>query len=208
FGNPWLFALAIFGVNVVTVAVLRTLLPSMIVPFAGVAVFAHKAYETGVVLAPVDATVAKLMIPHSLTLVIEFQAYALVMLGAYLLGKAWLRPAAVGAPDRRRGYLRGLQQAGWLTLPALALFVIGAIYEAFSLIFIAPPLVAGCPPPAGETTLPVPVPHGAGSTGTTRGNGVSRGLAPVRSATEEQDAQTAEALDHSAGLHVRGMASR
>ncbi|GAA1119379.1 stage II sporulation protein M [Nocardiopsis composta] len=143
FGNPWLFALAIFGVNVLTVAVLRILLPSMIVPFAGVAVFAHKAYETGVILAPVDATVAKLMIPHSLTLVIEFQAYALVMLGAYLLGKAWLRPAAVGAPDRRRGYLRGLQQAGWLTLPALALFVIGAIYEAFSLIYIVPPLVAG-----------------------------------------------------------------
>ena len=143
FQNPWLFAAAILGVNVVTVAALRILLPSMIVPFAGIAAFAHKAYETGVVLAPVDATVAKPMIPHSLTLIIEFQAHALVMLGAYLLGKAWPRPAAVGAPDRRRGYLHGLQQAGRLSLPALALFVIGAIYEAFSLVYIVPLPVAG-----------------------------------------------------------------
>ncbi|KIH98439.1 hypothetical protein LP52_13515 [Streptomonospora alba] len=143
FENPWLFSLTIFAVNVLTVAALRILLPSMIVPFAGIAVFAYKAYETGVILAPVDATVAKLMIPHSLTLVIEFQAYALLMLGAYLIGYAWLHPAAVDAPNRRQGYLRGLQQAGWLSLPALALFVIGAIYEAFSLIYLVPPLLAG-----------------------------------------------------------------
>lgn len=143
FGKPWLFSLTIFAVNVLTVAALRILLPSMIVPFAGIAVFAYKAYETGVILAPVDATVAKLMIPHSLTLVIEFQAYALVMLGAYLLGKAWLRPATVDAPNRRQGYLRGLRQSGWLSLPALALFVIGAVYEAFSLIYLVPLLVTG-----------------------------------------------------------------
>ncbi len=143
FAKPWLFGLTIFGVNVLTVAVLRIMLPSMIVPFAGIPLFAYKAYETGVILAPVDAATATLMIPHSLTLVIEFQAYALVMLGAYLLGRAWLRPATVDAPDRRRGYLRGLQQAGWLSLPALALFVIGAAYEAFELVYLVPRLVAG-----------------------------------------------------------------
>ncbi|WP_435107403.1 stage II sporulation protein M [Nocardiopsis synnemataformans] len=141
--NPWLFGLTIFGVNVLTVVILRILLPSMIVPFAGIPLFAYKAYETGVILAPVDATTATLMIPHSLTLVIEFQAYALVMLGAYLLGRAWLRPATVGAPDHRRGYLHGLQQIGWLSLPALALFVVGAAYEAFELVYLVPRLVAG-----------------------------------------------------------------
>ncbi|MDT0304976.1 stage II sporulation protein M [Streptomonospora wellingtoniae] len=142
-GNPWLFGLTIFAVNVLTVAALRILLPSMVVPFAGIAAFAYKAYETGVILAPVDATAAKLMIPHSLTLVIEFQAYALVMLGSYLFGKAWLRPATVGADNRRQGYLRGLKQTGWLGLPALALFVLGAAYEAVELVYLVPPLVAG-----------------------------------------------------------------
>lgn len=143
FAKPWLFGLTIFGVNVLTVAVLRIMLPSLIVPFAGIPLFAYKAYETGLILAPVDTATAKLMIPHSLTLVIEFQAYALVMLGAYLLGRAWLRPATVGAPNRRRGYLRGLRQAGWLSLPALALFVIGAAYEAFELVYLVPLLVRG-----------------------------------------------------------------
>lgn len=139
--DPWKFALMIFAVNVLTVAALRILLPSMVVPFAGIALFAYKAYETGVILAPVDATVAKLMIPHSLTLVLEFQAYALFMLGAYLLGRAWLRPATVDAPDRRQGYLRGLRQVGWLSVPALALLVVGAVYEALSLVYLVPLLV-------------------------------------------------------------------
>ncbi|MFF8763268.1 stage II sporulation protein M [Nocardiopsis dassonvillei] len=143
FANPWLFGLTIFGVNVLTVALLRIMLPSMIVPFAGIPLFAHKAYETGVILAPLDAATATLMIPHSLAVLIEFQAYALLMLGAYLIGRAWLRPAAVGAPDRRRGYLHGLRQAGWLGLPALALFVVGAAYEAFELVYIVPRMLTG-----------------------------------------------------------------
>ena len=142
-GNVWLFSLTIFLVNTLTVGVLRILLPSMIVPFAGIAVYAYWAFNTGVTLAPVNATMAKTMIPHSLTAIIEFQAYALLMLGAYLLGRSWLRPASVGAHDRRQGYVHGLRQFGRLTLPALVLFVIGAVYEAFEVIYLVPPLVAG-----------------------------------------------------------------
>ncbi|WP_306368868.1 stage II sporulation protein M [Nocardiopsis sp. CC223A] len=142
-GNVWLFSLTIFAVNVLTVAVPVILLPSMAVPFAGIILFSYKAFTFGVTLAPVDATAAKLLIPHSLTILIEFQAYILVMLAVYLLGRAWLRPATVGADTRRQAYVRGLKQVGWLSLPALALFVIGAIYEAFELIYLVPPLVLG-----------------------------------------------------------------
>ena len=80
------------------------------------------------------------LIPHSLTLIVEFQAYLLLLLGVYLLGRYWVRPQAVGAGNRRLGYLRGLRDLGWLTLPALALFVIGAVYEAFSLRYFVHPL--------------------------------------------------------------------
>jgi hypothetical protein len=83
------------------------------------------------------------MIPHSLTILIELQAYVLVMLGAYLLGMAWLRPTTVGARNRRQGYVHGLRQVGWLGLPALALLIIGAIYEAATIIYLVPRLVAG-----------------------------------------------------------------
>jgi hypothetical protein len=139
--NVWLFALVILGVNTLTVGALSILLPSMILPFAGIAVFAYRAFDIGLTLAPADHTGWVALIPHSPTYVIEFQAYVLLVLGAYLLGKSWLRPETIGARNRRQAYVRGLQQIGWLSLPALALFVIGAVYEAFSLRYLVPLLV-------------------------------------------------------------------
>lgn len=141
-GNMWLFSLTIFLVNTITVGIVKILLPSMVVPFAGIAVYAYWAFTTGVTLAPVNEVMAKTMIPHSLTVIIEFQAYAVLLLGAYLIGRSWLRPASVGAGNRRQGYVLGLKQFGWLTLPALVLFVVGALYEAFEIIHLVPLLFA------------------------------------------------------------------
>lgn len=136
--NPWLFGLTIFAVNVGTVALAAILLPSMIVPFAGIALGVYKAFQFGVTLAPVDDTIAMVLIPHSLTILIELQAYVLVMFGAYLLGRAWLSPGTVGAPNRRRGYLTGLRWAGRVCTLALILFVVGAAYEAWSITYLVP----------------------------------------------------------------------
>lgn len=80
------------------------------------------------------------LIPHSLTLVIEFQAYVLLLLGAYLLGRHWLFPRTIGAKNRRQGYVRGLQRIGLLALPALALLIVGAVWEAYSLRYFVYPL--------------------------------------------------------------------
>jgi hypothetical protein len=139
--NVWLFALVILGVNTFTVGVWLIVLPSLVVPFAGLAFSTYWAVQTGVTLAPADATGWVILIPHSLTVLIEVQAYILLVFGAYLLGRAWLRPATVGAQNRRQGYVRGLQRLGWLSLPALALLVIGALYEALTLRYVVPLLV-------------------------------------------------------------------
>ncbi|MEE2037649.1 stage II sporulation protein M [Nocardiopsis sp. CT-R113] len=141
-GTPWIFGTTIFVVNVFATALPLIVLPSLVIPFAGLAVFAIKTIDIGIMLAPVDQTTALILIPHSLTVLIEFQAYALVMFGAYLLGRSWLRPTTVGATTRRQAYARGLSRLGWLWLPALALFVIGAVYEAFEIYFLVP-LVLG-----------------------------------------------------------------
>jgi hypothetical protein len=141
-GNGWVFGTVIFLVNVFPTALLLITLPSLVVPFAGLVVFAIKTIDLGITLAPVDATSRLVLLPHSLTLLIEFQAYALVMFGAYLLGRSWLRPATADAPTRRQGYVRGLTRLGWLWLPALALFLIGAGYEAIEIYFLVP-LVLG-----------------------------------------------------------------
>lgn len=98
------------------------------------------------ILAPVDETTALVLIPHSLTVVLEFQAYVLLLLGAYLLGRSWLWPGSVeeraGITRRREGYVHGLRHIGRLAPPALALLVIGALYEAFSLRYLVPLLLA------------------------------------------------------------------
>ncbi|MBT2486433.1 MULTISPECIES: stage II sporulation protein M [unclassified Microbacterium] len=140
FSQPWLFALVILGVNVFQLSALTIVLPSLIVPFAGVAAFGVWVAVTGVSLAPTSETGWVALIPHSLTVIIEFQAYILLALGAFLLGKYWLFPRTVGAKNRRQGYVRGLQTIGWLALPAFALLIIGAIWEAFSLVYMVGPL--------------------------------------------------------------------
>jgi Stage II sporulation protein M len=137
FNNPWLFSLTILGVNVMTGA-LWIVLPSLIVPFTGIALFAYKAFTLGLAMAPSTKTMAVALIPHSLTILIELQAYALLMFGAYILGRSWVRPATIGARNHRQGYVRGLKQLGWLSLATLPIFIIGAIWEAFSLRYLVP----------------------------------------------------------------------
>lgn len=134
FATPWLFALIILAVNVFKLSLATIALPSMIVPFAGLPLFGFWAVTTGIVLVPSETTGWLLLIPHSLTVVIELQAYILVALGAYRLGVSWLRPRSVGATNRRQGYVRGLKQLGWLAVPAFLLLVVGAVWEAFSLL--------------------------------------------------------------------------
>lgn len=141
FQKPWLFALVIFAVNTFTVGAAMIVLPSMVVPFLGIPLFAWKAVDIGLAVAPTTPTLWVGLIPHSLTLVVEFEAYVLLMLGAWVLGRSWLRPGTIGATDRKQAYVRGLQRLGWLGLGALVLLVVGAAWEAWSLTQLFPWLV-------------------------------------------------------------------
>lgn len=135
-----LFAVVILAVNVFRLSLLTIVLPSLIVPFAGLALFGWWAVVTGVTLVPSIPVGWVALIPHSLTVLIELQAYILLLLGSYLLGRSWLQPKRVGALTRRRGYVRGLKSLGLLALPALLLLVVGAAWEAVSLRYLVHPL--------------------------------------------------------------------
>lgn len=134
------FALVILAVNVLRLSLLTIVIPSLVVPFAGLAFFAYWVAETGITLVQTTPVGWVALIPHALTVLIELQAYALLALGAFLLGRAWLRPALVEAPTHRAGYVHGLRSLGILSLPALVLLVIGAVWEAFSLRYLVFPL--------------------------------------------------------------------
>lgn len=138
---PPLFALVILGVNVFRLSLLTIVLPSLIVPFAGLAFFGYWAFQIGITLVPASPEGWVALIPHSLTFVIELQAYVLLALGAYRMGQSWLFPRSVGAPNRRRGYVQGLKQIGLLALPALVLLIVGAVWEAYSLRYFVHPLI-------------------------------------------------------------------
>ncbi|MBI5338924.1 MAG: stage II sporulation protein M [Mycolicibacterium rufum] len=140
FDNPWLFALVILGVNVIRMGALTIVAPSMIVPFAGLPLFGYWVVTTGVALVPPNDIGWVALIPHSVTLIIELQAYLVLLLGAYLLGRYWVRPDLAGVDTRRAAYRRGLQNLGWLALLAAVLLVVGAVYEAFSLRYAVHPL--------------------------------------------------------------------
>lgn len=137
---PPLFALTILAVNVGRLSLLTILLPSMLVPFAGLGLFGYWAVETGITLAPTTTDGWVALIPHSLTVVIELQAYILLLLGAFLLGRYWLSPASAGLRRHRDGYRAGLRRIGVLALPAFALLVVGAAWEAYSLRYLVHPL--------------------------------------------------------------------
>lgn len=137
---PPLFALTILGVNVIRLGLLTIVVPSLVVPFAGLALFGWWAVETGITIAPASPQGWVALIPHALTVLIEFQAYVLLLLGAYLLARHWLWPRSVGAASRRQGYVRGLRSLGLLALLALALLVVGAVWEAYSLRYLVHPL--------------------------------------------------------------------
>ncbi|WP_326966814.1 stage II sporulation protein M [Arthrobacter sp. CG_A4] len=139
--NVWIFALGILINNAVQVGAV-IVFPSLVVPFAGIAYFGYKAAEIGVTLSANGSENWVVMLPHLVTVLIEIEAYVLLTLGAYVFGRSWIFPRTVGAPNRRRGYLRGLQQFAWLILPAFVLLVIGALYEAITLIYVILPQLA------------------------------------------------------------------
>jgi hypothetical protein len=78
------------------------------------------------------------MIPHSLTLILEGEAYILAMLAAYVHGKALLFPRTVGAESRLIAYVEGLKRTGWLYILVVVMLAVAAVYEALEVIYLAP----------------------------------------------------------------------
>jgi hypothetical protein len=133
-GNVVLAAVLTFVVNLVAGSFLYITLPSLILPFAGLAVGALRAVLWGLVLAPTSTQLALVMIPHSLTLILEGQAYVLAIFAAYVQGLAFVRPSTVGERNRVRGYLAGLRLTALLYVLVTLVLAASALYEAIEVV--------------------------------------------------------------------------
>ena len=111
-------------------------LPSLIIPFSGMLVGIYRAVLWGLILSPANPDLRLAMIPHSLTLILEGQAYILTMLAAYIQGRAFLWPKAIGLQRRAQGYLEGLQRTGKLYVLVIITLLVAAIYEVIEVVIM------------------------------------------------------------------------
>lgn len=125
-----------FIVNLVLGSILCITLPSLLMPFSGIVIGGLRAVLWGLLLSPGMPELRTAMIPHSVTLVLEGQAYILAMLGAYIHGRAFLWPDTVGVAGRRQAYLGGLRRTLRLYVLVAIMLAVAAVYEAIEVIFI------------------------------------------------------------------------
>ena len=133
-GNVVAAAILTFLVNLFAGSVLYVTLPSLIVPFAGIPLGAYRAVLWGLLLAPTTRELALVMIPHSLTLLLEGQAYVLAIFAAYVHGLAFLWPRSVGLSSHREGYVAGLKMAARVYMLVVILLAAAAVYEALEVV--------------------------------------------------------------------------
>ena len=141
-GGQVLWAMVLtFVVNLFLGSIAVITLPSLVIPFSGLLMGAYRAVLWGLLLSPTTPELRLVMIPHSLVLILEGQAYILAMLAAYVQGRAFLWPRSVGATTRRQGYGLGVKRSVRIYLLVVLLLAIAAIYEALEMIIL--PLLGG-----------------------------------------------------------------
>ena len=123
-----------FVVNSLAGALAFITLPSLVIPFAGVAFGSYRACMWGLMFAPGSHRLALIMVPHLLTLVLEGQGYILAMFGAWLLGKWCVRPRQCGFASAGAGYRAGIRANLALYPLILAVLAVAAVYEAIEVI--------------------------------------------------------------------------
>ena len=125
-----------FGINLVVGSGATITLPSLLIPFSGLLMGAYRAILWGLIYAPNTPALRVIFFPHLPTLLLEGQAYILVLLGVVIQGRALFLPRAVGATTRWQGYKQSLKLTGQLYLLVLLVLAIAAIYEVLEAAFL------------------------------------------------------------------------
>lgn len=125
-----------FVVNLVLASFLQITVPSAIIPFSGFLIGVFRAVLWGLILSPAHPDLRLSMIPHSLTLLLEGQAYILVLLAAYVQGRAFLWPKTAGVEGHGRGYLEGLKSTAKLYILVVLVLAVAAVYEVIEVVLM------------------------------------------------------------------------
>ncbi len=140
-GNFAEAAIMTFLVNLGLGTLMLITLPSLFIPFSGVAVGCIRALTWGMLLAPTTPMMAERMTYASLVLVFEGQAYVLAMLAAVIHWRGIIKPQTVGETKRLRAYIAGLKKTARIYLLITLILAAIAVYEAFIVIFVGGQLI-------------------------------------------------------------------
>jgi hypothetical protein len=141
-------ALLTFVVNLFVGSLVYITLPSMVIPFSGMLMGVLRAILWGLLLSPTAPELRLVMIPHSITLILEGQGYILALLAVYAHGKAFLFPRSVGVEAQGDGlqrmarlalggYRAGVKRTARLYVLVVIVLAVAAIYEALEVILLA-----------------------------------------------------------------------
>lgn len=125
-------ALVTFMVNSFFGAFLYILLPSLVIPGIGLLLGIFRSLSWGLLLSPTTESLAGVMIPHSITLLLEGEAYILCMLFVYLMVRELVRGEGSLGERYRKGV--GLNMRGFLLV--LLVLAVAALYEATEVILL------------------------------------------------------------------------
>ncbi|GAA2689293.1 MULTISPECIES: hypothetical protein [Actinosynnema] len=127
-----------FVVNLLIGALLWQTAPSLVVPFAGVALGLVRLVGWGMIFTPSGADDLAWFVPHGVTALLEAQGYVLAALASWVHGRKFLRPRRFGLETRRAGYAAGLADALRLYPLVVVVLAVAALWEAVELIHLVP----------------------------------------------------------------------
>ena len=129
-------AVTTFAINFTLGSLAVITLPSVIVPGVGVLAAAFRALLWGLLLAPSFAILSRAMLPHSITLLLEGEAYVIAAFFGLLILVYLFRKAEGPGPARRYGRAQLMNIRGNLLVAII--LAIAALYEAIEVILAMP----------------------------------------------------------------------
>ena len=131
-----------FAINFFLGSLLVITVPSLLVPFSGLAMGCLRAVLWGLIFSPGGDEITSLSLARgvlvAVLILLEGHGYTLAMFSAYVQGKSFLLPATAGVQTLAEGYWVGLKRAAVLYLLVALQLMVAAIYEASLVIVIRP----------------------------------------------------------------------
>jgi hypothetical protein len=130
------------AVNLIIGSLASITLPSLVLPFCGLAVAGFRALVWGLLFSPESAAITWGNLPQGAViagvLILEGQGYVLTMLAAWIHGIGWTRPATSGATTHGQGFRLGLGVTTRLYGLVVLTLAVAAVFEVVASTIILP----------------------------------------------------------------------